>query len=85
MDSKYETLSMKLLHEAFMLIVLDYIALVLIRLLIIHIHACIRENALSHQNKKVIVKKIQILQNLLWYCICISFTVCKHRIFFNAW
>lgn len=56
---------MKLLHEAFMLIVLDYIALVLIRLLIIHIHACIRENALSHQNKKVIVKKIQILQNLL--------------------
>lgn len=28
MDNKYETLSMKLLHEAFMLIVLDYIALV---------------------------------------------------------
>lgn len=69
---------MKLLHEALMLIVLDYIALVLT--IVNHTYTCIRENALSHQNKKVIVKKIQILQNLLWYCICINFTVCNINI-----
>lgn len=80
MDNKYETLSMKLLHEAFMLIVLDYIALVLT--IVNHTYTCMYQRKCTI---KVIVKKIQILQNLLWYCICINFTVCKHRIFFNAW
>lgn len=38
MDNKYETLSKKLLHEAFMLIVLDYIALVLT--IVNHTYTC---------------------------------------------